>query len=189
MDMNVRALSDQAFHKVHGLPFADLPGIPATIPSPGYGAMLRMRMDACLEDGEPRVYAVFPAEDLAQLPVASRISGAGSLGLPGSSLFFMRGPDGLAIYVDTDANEKLWVEILDDAYDAGLEVLSADCDMDMIRRLHMPGQSLSGDVDPPAMAAFEARGFAHVPIEVGVDLLRRVAVQEVQPNDPGVPGP
>lgn len=188
MDMNVRALSDQAFHKVHGLPFADLPGIPESIPATGEGTMLRMRMDACLEAGEPRIFAVFPAEDVAHLPVAGRISSEGSLGLPGSSLFFMQGPDGLAIYVDTDANERLWVEILDDAYDAGLEVLSADCDLDMIRRLHMPGQPGSADVDPPALAAFEARGFAHVPIEVGVDLLRRAVAPEAKPNDPGVPG-
>lgn len=185
MEPNVRALSDQAFHRMHGLPFADLPGI---VESPEAAAGLRMRYDACMSGGEPRIFALFPAEDLAQIPGGIRLPEPPGIGLPGSDIFFMKTRDGLTLYVDTDRQEKVWIEIMDNACDAGIEIIAPSCDLDMIRRVNLPFDGLSADVDPPGIPAFEAHGFEHVPLEVGIDLLSRTGAPEDMRHDPGIPG-
>ncbi len=184
MEMNVRALAEQTFHRLHGLPFGDLP-LQRDIPE---GGVLRMRMDAHTDRGEPRVYAVFPVSDLAQLPGGIRLPEPPGIGLPGSDVFFMNGPDGHVLYVDTDRQERLWLEIMDDACDADLELLEVPAELKLICRLPKPFNGLPGDIDPSAVAGFEANGFEHVPMEVGIEMLSNRRGPELSLDDPSIPG-
>lgn len=180
----MRALADQTFHKMQALPFSMLPGLEDTAET----NVLRIRYDACMSRGEARVFAVINTDDLAPLLDRIRFPQPPGIGLPGSDMFFMQGPDGLALYIDTDEHEDLWICIMDEANDAGIDVVQAKCDMDMIRRVGGPFEGLPGDVDPPAEAGYAAAGFAHVPIETGFNLLERKRSPEVAPHDPSVPG-
>lgn len=184
MEMNVRALEDQAFHKMHATPFAHLPGMEGV----DGGNRLRVRYDGVQKPEGPRIHAVFFADDIA--PILDRIPfpHPPGIGLPGTDIFFMEGPDGLALYVDTDTQEDLWINILDEANDAGLEVVQAKSDLAMICRVSSPFDGMSRDVDPPARAGYAMPGLSHVPIETGMDLMKRRARLEGPSDDPSVPG-
>lgn len=187
MEMNVRALEDKTFHMMQAKPFNALPDI-LGMKIRNIGSEFRVRYDACLSGGEPKIFAVFFADDLAMIHDRIRFPHPPGIGLPGSDMFFMEGPDGLALYVDTDTQESLWISIMDEAYDAGLEVVQAKSDMSRICRLSTPFSGTRRDVDPPARPGYAQTGFGHVPIETGMDLIKRKARPEASPDDPSIPG-
>lgn len=187
MEMNVRALEDKTFHMMQAKPFAELPDIMEKGEHEG-SDVLRVRYDGFQSHDGPRVFAIFLAEDLARIQDKVRFPEPPGIGLPGSDMFFMEGPDGLALYVDTDTQEDLWIGILDEAHDASLEVIHAKSDISRICRLPSPFAGLPRDVDPPAKPGYSKSGFAHVPIETGFDLMKRYAAPDVTPDDPSIPG-
>jgi len=181
-------IHDAALHAAHAMPFGALKG---SLEHPAGGGILRMRYDGFSENGEPRVFAVFPLRDLEALRDAIRLPEPPGVGLPGSEVFFMNTGDGPALYVDTDLCEQTWITILDTAADRGIEVLEARGDL--MHLCHVPGafkgvRGVDADVRPPRVPAWDANGFEHLPIEAGIALMGRKDVGPTH-DDPGIPRP
>ena len=177
-------LAEKILHANHAKPFGELDGA-ASIPLSG---ILRSRYDARIENGLPQVFAVMPVSDLKQIPQGIRLPEPLGMGLPGSDFFFMRGPDGDALYIDTDRQEKLWIEILDNANDADIRPVEVRGDLYAICRIPRPFQGQDCDVAPPSVAAYEANNFEHIPVEIGIAMLRGKQDPEIGTDDPTIPG-
>lgn len=181
----MKTIQSATLHAAHQLPFAELPGAGAT-DRPG---IMRVRFDGRTTPDGPQIFAIVPLADLKPISDRLHMPERPGAGLPGSDIFFMQTPDGPSLYFDTDRHERLFIEILDEACDAGLVTVESHGDLRLICRAPSPFRGVDIDVDPPKLAAYEANGFEHLPIEVGYAALPRTILAEAVGHDPELPQP
>lgn len=172
-------------YRNHILPFEALAGEDVSFGSGG--DVLRIRYDGHTRGGENRIYAVIPITDLDIIARDIKLPQPPGIGLPGSDLFFMKTPDGISVYIDTDRREDVFMEILDVAHDMGYRQAERGLDF-----FHVPD---TGYVVTPKQAAFDANRFENVPVEIGYKMIRQhvAAALTLEPpvsrkgqqNDPG----
>lgn len=181
----MKTIQSATLHATHQLPFAELPGAGAI----GKTGVMRMRFDGRSTPAGPQIFAIVPLDDLKAISDRLHMPERPGTGLPGSDIFFMKTPDGPSLYIDTDRHERLFLEILDEACDAGIPTIESQGDLRLICRAPSPFKGVDMDVDPPKMAAYEANGFEHLPIEVGYAALPRTILPEIAFHDPELPQP
>lgn len=174
-------------YRNHVLPFEALAGEDVTFGTGG--DVLRVRYDGHTRGGESRIYAVIPVDDLGVIARDIKLPQPPGIGLPGSDLFFMKTPDGVCVYIDTDRREDIYMEILDVAHDMGYRQAERGLDF-----FHMDG---TGFVVTPKQAAFDANRFENIPVEVGYKMVRQQieaslsmqppVLRKAESNDPGHP--
>ncbi|MCE6959641.1 hypothetical protein LAZ40_11490 [Cereibacter sphaeroides] len=158
MEPDVVPLSNEMLAAAHRAPLGTATGAGTSPDS------LTIRYDGRMRDGEPVVYAVIAARDLAMLPDEV----TGHLGLDGSAdrrgtehAFFVKSPSGLALYVDTNHHEDFLPRLVDACEDRDIGVLSAAGDL----RLMM---DRDGQLTPPDVPAFIENGSPVVSIQKAV---------------------
>lgn len=144
----------------------------------GRARNILVRFDAMERNDEPVVFAVIGVGDLAKLPEDTlqglkmlTIGDDGRLrGNPDA--FFMRGPNGVSLYVNTDNDGGVVDRIYDIALEEDMVVEVADGDL---RLLSDP----DGEIVAPASPAFGA--FDHVPVRKAIEMIHDLRLGS---NDP-----
>lgn len=118
-----------------------------------------VRYDGFSSGNESHVYGVFALNDLAKLDPShlEQLDFADA-----RRAFFREGEAGTQLYVDLDAYTDFVADVIADASARGLPVADVTGDLNVMT-------VDTGELAPPAKAAFMLNGTTHVPSRVGLD--------------------
>lgn len=144
------------------------PPLPEGLTDRAQGVILRY--DGLVDRGTPMIFAVASLHDLARLEGSVLEGLTLVLKAPDGQFrgsphaFFREGPEGIALYVDTDRHPDFVAHVGLAARAAGLKAFHCEGDL-----RHM--QTADFDIAPPNHAAFLTNGFRPVPVNEAVAVL------------------
>jgi hypothetical protein len=163
-EANMQALHEAGRIAAHRGP----PPLPAGLADRADGVILRY--DGLVDRGTPMIFAVATLADLSRIDAAVLEGLTPVLKSPDGRLrgsphaFFREGPEGIALYVDTDRHPDFVARVAQAARAAGLGAFHCEGDL-----RHM--QTADFDIAPSGPAAFLANGFRPVPASEAVAVL------------------